>query len=218
MIQAGDNLQTSEQGWLDSYDVFFDRTFSAAFCRAERASGGDKALAAQRCAHAFGRAYSRWAVLGRMGGAESFVARRIEGRRPKRVATQPPTIDQGVSYKRWVYVASVETGASRQRAGWLLSAASAAVVVVALTVGAMGAGSSENDGRISTTETSPVISTTIPVTSTTAPRNSTTTSTAPPRTTRSADAPDVPGEQQLPDRFTLNLTDLPTSPIGDTNR
>ncbi len=201
---AGEADNTDAHGNFEPFGVFFDRTFAGAFATAVQSADGDEGKAAQLCATAYGKAFARWRVLGRVGDADRFIDRRITKRRTRRKAT-PPSLEVGVGYKPWVYVTATESGTSRKRAFWGVGAAASTII---LSVGAIGwTQPKPSENRVST-ETEILDS------------PATTTITTPPPTTLLTPAPStsdpVPPATSADDEtwtgFTLDLDNLPLSP------
>ena len=206
MNNAGENDQfVDSQGWLEPFRVFFDRSFPWAFSAALEMANNDEGKAAQLCAHSFAKAYSRWALLGRLGTGEAFIQRQLR-RGAKRSGTTAPLLETGVGFKPWVYVSAVEHGTARKRKVRAVSGAgaTAAFFLLAFPVVAPAPNSdtvsTRTGSETTTTTTQPV--TTPPPTTLPSPVD---------RSTDSGTAEVTPEESDR-SGFTLDLSGLPTSP------
>lgn len=201
MNNAGNSaIFADSQGWLEPFRVFFDRAFPQAFSSALELSDGDEGAAAQACAFAFSRAYSRWTVLGRIGDGESFVRRRLARGLTRRNATVI-NLEPGVGFKPWVYVTATEAGATRKQVVRLSGGVAVAAMTLVIAVSALGAEPSNDVSITGNSGQTPASSTPAPI-----PTTSAAPSTSLPSAT-TTEAPEVDWSG-----FTLNLSDLPTSP------
>lgn len=191
---------TAESGGREPFRVFFDRTFADTFLLATDAADGDAGQAAQRCATAYGKAFARWSLLGRVGDAQRFIVRQVSSKaKGRKVAA--PILEAGVGYKPWVYVRATETGTTRKRALWLFSSAAATLVLALGAIGLATPASTDNRVSIEGGQDNPTPASETTSTTTT----TTTTTTVPPSTS-------VPEDDDTWTGFTLDLSDLPSSP------
>ncbi len=200
-----------DDGWVQPFRVFFDRAFEHSFSEAKDLCNGDESMAAQLCAQAFGRAYARWALLGRIGDAQAFIDRRLR-RGARSLPDAPPLREAGVGYKPWVYVTATESGTSRKQARLFLSGAVATMCAFLFTMSAFTSAPNKNDVSISgetprTTTTSGVQSTPTSPTSSLVIEAGQDTSSP-----NDGSKSDDDTEDSDWTGFTLNLDDLPKSP------